>query len=129
MVRLKGLGVRWRRYCNHCTQRVVWRNRAKHCCSGDTEIVISGWVRVSSEMATGCELMKVQCWWETGKRLICICDMEIWALRHPLRDKMCCHDLNEMTGNQAPHILLAIACAQRQEKSTTRVVSNLRGTN
>lgn len=92
--------------------------------------MISGSLGVSSEMATRCELMMtVQCWWETGKRLICVCDMEIWALRHPLRDKMCYHDLNEMTGDQAPHILLALACVQRQERSTREVVSHLREIN
>lgn len=72
-VRLKGLGVWWRGYCNHCSQRAVWRNRAKHCRSEDGEMVITDWV--SSEMATGCELMEVRCWGEAGLRLICFCDM------------------------------------------------------
>lgn len=43
--------------------------------------------------------MKVQCWWEAGLRLIGVSDMEMWTLRHPLRDATCCQALKEQTGS------------------------------
>lgn len=47
----------------------------------------------------------------------------MWTLWHPLGDTMCCHDLKEQTGSKGPRTLLGQASAQRQGKSTWRVIS------
>lgn len=74
------------------SQHAVRRNRAKSVGQGKMMLMMMRvvcWVGPSSDGAAADERKEAQNWWEVWLRLICICDMQIWVLRHPLQDTAC----------------------------------------